>query len=72
MRLVAVAVLLGLLAGALVTPSPEVEFVWDDRAAVVASLDVRPETPWSNLLVHDFWGQNISLECVLAVFSCYL
>jgi hypothetical protein len=53
-----------ILAAVLVTPTPDVEFVWDDRAAVVWSKDIRPETPWSDLLVHDFWGQNISLEYV--------
>ena len=38
------------------------EFVWDDRAAVVGNMDLRPESPWSDLLQHDFWGQNITLE----------
>jgi hypothetical protein len=42
------------------------EFVWDDRAAVVGNMNLRPESSWWTLLEHDFWGQNITLECVLA------
>lgn len=37
-------------------------FVWDDRAAVLWNQDLRNTTPWSTLLEHDFWGQNISLK----------
>eukprot|EP01038_Epipyxis_sp_PR26KG_P008513 gene8513-11508_t len=36
------------------------EFVWDDRAAVVYNPDVSTSI-WSyDLLMHDFWGQNIT------------
>ncbi len=38
------------------------EFVWDDRAAVLTNADLRPTSPWSDLLKHDFWGQNITDE----------
>jgi hypothetical protein len=40
------------------------DFVWDDRAAVLGNTDLRPESPWSTLLEHDFWGQNITQEYV--------
>ncbi len=45
------------------------DFVWDDRAAVLGNADLRPGAPWSDLLVHDFWGQNITQECVPACGS---
>jgi len=36
-------------------------YVWDDRAAIIANKDVQGLTPWSDLLKHDFWGQDIRL-----------
>jgi hypothetical protein len=38
------------------------ELVWDDRAAVLLNADVLPESPLSNLLFNDFWGQSMSLS----------
>ena len=58
-----------------------VQFVWDDRAAVLMNSDVRPETPLSHLLVHDFWGQPINTAgshksyrplCVLSFRASFL
>lgn len=37
------------------------EFVWDDRAAILRNTDLLPTSPWTSLLQHDFWGQNITL-----------
>ena len=33
--------------------------VYDDEPAIVANKDLRPETPWSNLLFNDFWGTSM-------------
>ena len=58
-----------------------VQFVWDDRAAVLMNSDVRPGTPLSHLLVHDFWGQPINTAgshksyrplCVLSFRASFL
>ena len=36
------------------------EFAFDDRLAIVDNADTdSTRTSWSNLLVHDFWGQDI-------------
>ena len=37
------------------------EIVWDDRAAVLTNMDLRPETPVLSLLKNDFWGQRMNL-----------
>ena len=39
--------------------SLDCQLVFDDRAAIVDNQDLRPEYPWSNLLWHDFWGEDI-------------
>ena len=31
-------------------------FCFDDEQAIIKNGDLRPETPWSNLLFNDFWG----------------
>lgn len=36
------------------------EMVFDDRAAIVENNDLRPTSQWSNLLWHDFWGDELS------------
>lgn len=36
------------------------EFVWDDRAAIRANLDVQGKTPWTALWQHDFWGGKLA------------
>lgn len=35
---------------------------WCHRAAIMTNRDVHGVTPLSDLLVHDFWGQNITLS----------
>ncbi|XP_077988332.1 protein O-mannosyl-transferase TMTC4-like isoform X1 [Glandiceps talaboti] len=37
-------------------------FTLDDREAILYNNDLRPETPVTNLLWHDFWGYNITLN----------
>ncbi|XP_070539310.1 protein O-mannosyl-transferase TMTC4-like [Ptychodera flava] len=37
-------------------------FTLDDREALIHNRDLRPETPVTQLLAHDFWGYNISLN----------
>ena len=39
-------------------------FTYDDRAAVAFNADLRPSTPWLELLQHDFWGSPLRQECV--------
>ncbi len=34
--------------------------VYDDEEAISRNGDLRPSTPWSLLLVHDFWGTPLS------------
>ena len=35
------------------------DFVYDDRAAVIMNNDIKPEAPWGNLLINDFWGLEL-------------
>ena len=32
----------------------------DDRAAIVENKYLRPSSPWTNLLWHDFWGDPLT------------
>ena len=34
--------------------------VYDDEPAIKKNQDLRPRTPWSNILSHDFWGGEMS------------
>ncbi|GIY21423.1 uncharacterized protein CDAR_206251 [Caerostris darwini] len=36
--------------------------VFDDQPAIRDNMDVRPTTPWSNLLNNDFWGTPMQRE----------
>jgi hypothetical protein len=40
--------------------SLEAQLVYDDRALVVENEDLRPSTPWMQLLAHDYWGTALS------------
>jgi hypothetical protein len=33
--------------------------LYDDRALVIKNEDLRPSTPWTALLFHDFWGTSL-------------
>ena len=35
------------------------EFTFDDLFAVVQNGDIKTTSPISNILIHDFWGQNL-------------
>lgn len=35
------------------------ELIFDDRVAIVENRDLRPASPWSNLLIHDYWGEDV-------------
>ncbi len=35
------------------------ELIFDDRVAIVENRDLRPRSPWSNLLLHDYWGEDV-------------
>jgi len=39
-------------------------FTYDDRAAVAFNKDIQGDTPWMELLQHDFWGSPLRQECV--------
>ncbi len=34
--------------------------VFDDDKAILWNQDIRPATPWKQLLVHDFWGTSLT------------
>ena len=34
--------------------------VFDDEAAIAWNKDLRPTSPWTNLLRHDFWGGSLT------------
>jgi len=36
------------------------QLVYDDRAAVDENKDILPETPWSDMWYHDYWGNPIN------------
>lgn len=57
---IAVRVLCGVVAIVLYLNTLSGELVFDDRAAIVENKDVLPSSPWSNLLWHDFWGDDLS------------
>ncbi len=36
------------------------DLVFDDTVAIKSNADLRPSSPWTNLLRHDFWGYEIT------------
>jgi len=38
------------------------DFVFDDVSAIKDNKDLRPSSPWSNILKHDFWGTDMRKE----------
>lgn len=56
----ALLAVVALLACAVYSNATSCEFVFDDEAAVVKNPDVNPVAPLSDLLRHDFWGQDIT------------
>ena len=52
--------LCGLFAVLLYLNTYNAELVFDDFAAVEENMDLRPMSPWTNLLWHDFWGYDIT------------
>lgn len=36
------------------------EFVFDDSEAVINNLDLKPDTPLSNIFKNDFWGTRLT------------
>ena len=56
-------------------------FCFDDHSAIISNNDLRPQTPWSNLVYDDFWGTPMDVEgshksyrplCVLTFRMNYL
>ncbi len=47
------------LAALLYVNTLKAGLVFDDQAAILANKDLLPSSPWSNLLFHDFWGDDI-------------
>ena len=52
--------LCGVVAGVVYLNTLDCGIVFDDEPAIKKNSDLRPQSPWSNLLVHDFWGSDIS------------
>lgn len=50
----------GILATLLYLNTLNGDMVFDDRAAIEENNDLRPTSKWSNLLWHDFWGDDLS------------
>eukprot|EP00730_Choanoeca_flexa_P019860 TRINITY_DN9712_c0_g1_i1.p1 TRINITY_DN9712_c0_g1~~TRINITY_DN9712_c0_g1_i1.p1 ORF type:complete len:676 (+),score=86.87 TRINITY_DN9712_c0_g1_i1:65-2092(+) len=50
------AVLAFVTACLLYSPTLSAKFAFDDERGVVTNPDVRVETPWLDLIEHDFWG----------------
>ena len=55
-----IATVCGLLALLLYSNSLSGDLVFDDTVAITMNSDLRPSSPWSNLLYHDFWGYKIT------------
>jgi len=36
------------------------DFTFDDLFAVQGNQDLHPNHPWTDILIHDFWGQTLS------------
>ncbi len=68
---VAAAVAAG-VAALVFVESFHAKFTWDDRAAVLWNADVDSRTPIRNLLLHDYWGQNIGEAYVTPSLSSLL
>ena len=58
--MIVVQLLCGALAILLYLNTLSGELVFDDRAAITENQDLRPSSPWSNLLWHDFWGDALT------------
>ena len=48
-----------LLAVLLYLNTLDCDLVFDDLAAIVTNEDLKPTSPWSNLLYHNFWGDEL-------------
>eukprot|EP00659_Diplonema_papillatum_P009185 gene9185-14245_t len=53
------AVCLVLLTALTYRKAPSCGFVFDDHLAVVNNDDTNPTSPWSAILLHDFWGKPL-------------
>ena len=54
------AAIVGLTAVLCYWNSCEGAFVFDDTEAVVGNKDLNPETPLTDLFIHDFWGSKLA------------
>ena len=61
-RFTVAALLVAAVAAAVYFPALDGQFVMDDAAAIVKNADLRPSTPWQNLLKNDYWGTPINSE----------
>jgi len=60
MRVQSVAILCALVGIAVYSNTLYHDFVYDDIPAVIKNKDLLPESSWSSLVWHDFWGTVIS------------
>ena len=49
-------------AAALYLNTLDCGFCFDDLSAITENKDLRPDTPWSNLIWNDFWGTPMHVE----------
>lgn len=56
------AVLCSILAASLYLNTLDCGLCFDDVSAITNNQDLRPETPWINLLWNDFWGTPMDKE----------
>jgi hypothetical protein len=54
------SLLAGLLAIFCFSNSIHGEFVFDDREAIVKNKDMLIQSPWADILQHDFWGAELT------------
>jgi len=53
---------IALLAATAYSNTHHCDFVFDDVSAIKDNRDMRPSTPWSDLLANDFWGTPMVAE----------
>ena len=60
LTLQSVGVLCAVVAALLYSTTLDCELCFDDKKAIRDNSDLRPDTPWMNLLIDDFWGTRIN------------
>lgn len=61
-RTVLLGILCAVIGTAVYANTLDCGFCFDDLSAIKENADLRPESPWSNLLRNDFWGTAMHKE----------